>query len=43
MNNPNADLQDHEFGLVACQPVLLQDQLEPGLVELGLVGIVHLR
>lgn len=37
------DLQDHEFRLVACQPVLLQDQSEPGLVELGLVSIVHLR
>lgn len=42
-NYSNSNSQDHEFRLVTCQPVLLQDQLEPGLVKLGLVGIVHLR
>lgn len=43
MNVWCSDLQDHEFRLIACQPVLLQNKFKPGLIELSLVIAIRLR
>lgn len=43
MNVWRSDLQDHEFRLIACQPVLLQNKFKPGLIELSLVIAIRLR